>query len=169
MRLRLLLPAAALLAACNAAPSKGEVRPTVEGGATPASADAAKAKAEFTRSSGPLTATLVDAAWVRLEADPDRAQERYPEYFAGYTSFQVRVETYNFARPTDETYLLEDSLGARVTAKPTAFHGDTQSGFGPKHAASFDLVFPHAMTKGVRWLRLTRQGEGGGVVEWSFP
>lgn len=160
---------ATLLAACNAGPSRGAARPTVEGGVPAAFESAAKAKAEFTRSSGPLTAVLVDASWVRLEPDPDRAPERYPEYFAGWTTFQVRIETNQFARPTDETYVLEDSLGNRVTAKPTRYRGHTQGGLGPKYAASFDLVFPHATSKDVRWLRLTRQGPGGGSVEWLFP
>ena len=168
------LPVAVLLAtglaSCKGgAPAKGDARPTVEGAAPPAFSDLATAKAAFTRTNGPMTAVLLDAAWIRLEPDPDRAADRYPDYFEGLTTFQVRVETYDFVRPTDETYVLEDSTGQRLTAKPVTYKGDTQSGLGPKHAARFDLAFRHAMSRSVRWLRLTRQGAGGGAVEWTFP
>jgi hypothetical protein len=162
--------AAAGLAACtSSAPKTGEARPTVEGGAGPGYADLAAAKAAFTRSQGALTATLVDTAWIRLEPDPHEAETRYPDYFAGLTTFQVSVETQNFARPTDESFLLEDSTGVSITSKPEKYHHDISRGLGPKHVTSFDLSFRHALSKDVRWLRLTRRGEGGGVVEWTFP
>jgi hypothetical protein len=160
---------AASLPGCTGARDRGEARPTVAGGAGPAYPDLATAKAAFTRSNGPMSAVLVDTAWLRYEPDPDRAEERHPDYFRGLTSFQVVVATLNFVRPTDETYVLEDSTGTRVTSKPERYVGDTVKGLGAKHSATFDLTFSHAMSRDVRWLRLTRQGEGGGTVEWSFP
>jgi hypothetical protein len=167
--LSLLLAALAGAACSGGPPARGEARATVEGGAGPAYADLAAAKAAFTRSSGPLTAVLVDAAWIRYEADTAQAETRYPDYFAGLTTFQVAVLTPDFIRPTDEAYLLEDSTGAAVAAKPVSYRHDVTQGLGPKHATTFDLTFRHAMSRDVQWLRLTRQGAGGGVVEWSFP
>jgi hypothetical protein len=163
------LAALAAGACTGGAPARGSARPTVEGGGDGGYADLAAAKAAFARSSGPLSAVLLDAAWIRLEPDPSEAESRHPDYFAGLTSFQVSVMTQDFVRPTDETYLLEDSTGASVTAKPESYRHDVTRGLGPKHATTFDLTFRHAMSKDVRWLRLTRRGPGGGTVEWSFP
>jgi hypothetical protein len=166
----LLLCAALAVAACTGGPpARGEARPTVEGGLGPGYGDLAAAKAAFTRSKGPLSAVLVDAAWIRYEPDTAEAETRYPDYFAGLTSFQVSVSTQDFVRPTEETYLLEDSTGASLSAKPVAYKHEITRGLGPKHVTTFDLTFRHAMSRDVRWLRLTRQGAGGGVVEWSFP
>ena len=157
---------------CSHGPSferAGNATPTVSGGAPPSYASLEAARNSFSRTDGPLTAILLDAAWIRLEPDPSKAEERHPEYFQGFTSFDVRLETQTFFRPTDETYLLEDSTGKSVTAKPVSYKGDFQSGFGPKFAATFKLVFPHAMSKEVRWLKLTRQAAKDGKVSWEFP
>ena len=161
------------VAACNNGPSypnSGKSQPTVEGGTAGAAyGDLAAARAAFARSDGAMTATLEDAAWIRFEPNPAAASERHPEYFAGLTTFDVVLLTEHFARPTDEDYLLEDSAGARVTAKPVSYTADMKTGFGPRNAAAFKLVFKHTMSKSVRWLRLTRAGEGGGKVMWEFP
>jgi len=151
--------------------STGSATPTVAGGAAPAYADVEQAKAAFSRTDGPLTATLQDVAWIRLEPDRHQAPERYPEYFSGLTTFLVRVETEKFCRPTEETYLLEDSTGLRVTSKPESYEGDVKGGLGPRWLAEFKLVFPHTMSKDVRWLTLTRGGggTGDGKVRWDFP
>jgi hypothetical protein len=161
---------AAGLPACTAsAPARGDARPVVQGGVASEYANYEAARAAFTRSQGPLTATLSDASWIRLEGDREKAEEKHRDYFTGLTEIEVLVETNHFARPTEEDYLLEDSAGARLTARPISYKGDTTKGFGPKHVAQFNLTFPHTMSKDVRWLRLTRQGPEGGSVEWSFP
>ena len=169
------LALASLVAAagCNngpSYPSRGAARPTVEGGTAPqAYSDFAAARAAFSRSDGAMTAVLEDASWIRLEPDPVTAAERHRDYFQGLTTFDVTLLTEHFARPTEEEYLLEDSTGARVTARPESYKGDMKTGFGPRNLATFTLPFAHAMSKSVRWLRLTRKGEGGGTVTWEFP
>jgi hypothetical protein len=158
--------------ACSSGSSfekSGRATPTVSGSTAPAYADLEAARASFSRTDGPLSAILLDTAWIRLEPDPLQAEQRYPEYFEGFTSFEVTLQTQKFSRPTDETYLLEDSTGVSVTAKPKTYKGDFQKGFGPKFGATFKLVFPHAMSKDVRWLRLTRKAPEDGKVTWEFP
>ena len=172
-RFPVLALAAAALAACNNGPSypgRAASHVTVEGGGTaPAFADLASARAAFSRTDGAMTAVLEDASWLRLEGDPATAAERHPEYFAGLTTFEVALLTEHFARPTDEDYLLEDSTGARATAKPSSYKSDVKGGFGPRNYATFTLAFRHTLSKSVRWLRLSRAGEGGGHVQWDFP
>jgi hypothetical protein len=170
-------PFAAAVLACLAAgcahgssyDRAGAATPTVSGGAPATFANLEAARASFARHDGPLTAILLDAAWIRLEPDPAKAEERHPEYFQGFTTFDVTLETQTFTRPTDETYLLEDSTGKSVTAKPVSYKGDFQRGFGPKFASTFKLVFPHAMSKEVRWLKLSRTGPESGKLSWEFP
>lgn len=167
----LLAVLALVLGACSAGSShrkRGASAATVEGAAPAAYADAAAAKAAFTRGDGPMTATLYDVAWIRLEPDPTTAAERYPEYFQGYTTVGVSLRTDRFVQPTKETYVLEDSTGARVSTSPERYKGDTLRGFGPKHAADFVLVFPHVLSKDVAWVKLTRVGDGGGTVQWDL-
>jgi hypothetical protein len=149
--------------------AKGAATPTVAGTGAAAYAGLDEARRAFSRSDGPMTAILLDAAWIRLEPDPATAEERYPGYFEGYTSFDVTLETQQFARPTEEAYLLEDSTGKSVTAKPTRYKGDFQRGFGPKFAATFQLVFPHVLAKDVRWIRLSRRTGEKGTMTWDFP
>lgn len=158
--------------ACSKAGSfraKGSTGVTVSGGDVVTPQDPAAAKSAFTRQDGPLTATLLDASWIRLEPDPAKAEQRHPEYFQGFTVIDVTLQTQLFVQPTKETYLLEDSSGARVTSKPEVYKGETIRGFGPKHLAEFTLVFPHVVTKDVTWLRLTRMGAEGGTVSWEIP
>jgi hypothetical protein len=148
--------------------ARGESAGTVSGAAGATFADATAAKTAFTRVGGPMTAILQDAAWIRLEPDPERAEERYPDYFRGFTTIDVVLRTKAFVQPTKETYLLEDSTGARVTTKPESYRGDTLRDFGPKNEAVFTLVFPHVLSKDATWLRLTREGAEGGVVTWDM-
>jgi len=164
--------AALLVAGCTRGKTYeavGSASPTVAGGAPVLYPDVEAAKAAFSRTDGPLTATLEDVAWIRLEPNTHEAPERHPEYFRGLTTMIVRLETEVFVRPTEEVYLLEDSTGIRVTAKPESYTGDVKGGFGPRWLAEFKLVFPHAMSKEVRWLTLTREGHKGGKVRWDFP
>jgi len=149
--------------------SKGATAPTVSGVVTPPPTDPVAAKTAFTRQDGPLTASLLDASWIRLEPDSAKAEERHPEYFQGFTVVEVVLQTQNFVQPTKETYLLEDSTAQRVTTKPEVYQGETIRGFGPKHVAEFTLVFPHVISKDVTWIRLTRLGAEGGVVSWEIP
>ena len=150
--------------------SGGSIAPTVAGtaGATTYPSPEA-AKAAFSRTNGPLTAVLEDVTWIRLEADPQTAEQRYASYFRGLTVIDVQIHTANFARPTEETYLLEDSAGVRVTSKPETFTSAIQGGLGPKFFAEFQLTFPHTLSKDVRWVRLTRQAPEGGTVTWDMP
>jgi hypothetical protein len=159
------------LSACSGSsfPARGDARPVVQGGAAGGYESYEAARQAFTRSQGALTATLVDASWVRLEGDRAKAEDKHRDYLSGLTEIEVLVQTQHFARPTEEDYLLEDSLGTRLTARPISYKGDTSKGFGPKHVAQFNLTFPHTMSKDVRWLRLTRQAPEGGSVQWDFP
>jgi len=169
----LLLGGAGLTAACERGQtykSGGSVTPTVSGaGGGAAYANAEAAKAAFSRSNGPLTAVLEDVSWIRLESDAATAEERHPDYFKGLTVIDVELYTMNFARPTEETYLLEDSLGASVSTKPASFKSSIQGGVGPKFFSSFLLVFSHTLSKDARWLRLTRKADEGGAVTWQLP
>jgi hypothetical protein len=160
----------AAAAACARGPSydpSGHARPTVSGGQAATFPDLAAAKAAFSRTDGPFTAVLEDASWIRLEPDPDQAEQRHPEYAAGLTSFEVTVWSDSFVRPTEENYVLTDSTGRSVSAKPTSYRGTSPPG-GRAHVANFTLAFRHVLSKDVEWLRLTREGAGGGTVEWRF-
>jgi hypothetical protein len=116
-----------------------------------------------------MTALLEDVAWIRLEPDPADAARRHPAYFDGMTAFRVQLATDDIVRPTQENYVLEDSTGARVVSKPETFKSDLGKGFGPRVITEFALSFPHAVSSDVRWVRLTREGPGGGTVTWEFP
>src|SRR5687767_6701410 len=154
------------LASCRSGPRyepQGEVSPTVAGTTPRAYADLVSAKTAFARTDGPLTAVLEDASWIRLEPDPEQAAERHPDYAAGLTAFEVTVETDGFVRPTDEVYVLTDSTGRSVSAKPASYRNAAEVG-GRKQVATFTLSFRHILSKDVRWIRLDRQGAGGGTV-----
>ena len=174
VRDRMRAAAAALLvlaAGCSTGPRyapKGAVAPTVSGGGSNAYPDLVAAKTAFARTDGPLTAVLEDAAWIRLEPDPTSAAERHPDYVSGLTSFEVTLKTDTFVRPTEETYVLQDSLGQSVSSKPTAYRGSSEAS-GRTQVATFTLSFPHVLTKDIEWVRVTRQGVGGGTVQWDFP
>jgi hypothetical protein len=147
----------------------GALQPTVAGRPAAAFASLAEARAAFSRSQGAMTATLKDAAWIRLEPDPQGAAGRHPSYFEGLTTFEVQVATDEIVRPTQEGYVLEDSTGGRVTATPERFKTDLGEGFGPRVLTEFTITFPHTLSREMRWIRLTREGPGGGTVTWEFP
>lgn len=158
------------LGACsgNSFKSRGAATPTVAGEALTGATDPVAARAAFIRSGGPLTAVLEDASWIRLEPDPALAEERHPEYSRGLTVSDVELKANGLVQPTSETYVVEDSTGARVTAKPVSYKGDTPKDFGPKHCAQCTLVFRHVLSKDCTWLRLTREGAEVGKVEWDL-
>jgi hypothetical protein len=174
VRLFLLLAAVLLLAACQgdgARPAAvGSSSPTVAGGTPVSFSSYAEGRAAFTRASDNevLTATLEDAAWLRLEGDAAsvaRAHRAYFEY--GYTSFQVVLQPEQFSQPTKETFLLEDSKGGRVQSKPVSYQS-TMAKARNRYHYTFDLSFQHALTADLRWVRLTREADGSSVT-WNFP
>jgi hypothetical protein len=167
--LAIALLALSACAACSG-PSyepRAATAPTVAGSTPAPYADFQAAKAAFARTDGPLTAVLEDAAWIRLEPDPAQAEARHADYAAGLTAFEVTLETDGFVRPTDETYVLTDSTGRSVSSKPTSYRGGA-SPSGRRQVATFTISFPHVLTKDLEWIRLTRQGAGGGVVQWDL-
>lgn len=169
-------PLALVLLACvgcqqavrNYAPAGGTVLPTVEGGPVASYPDLETAKQAFTRSAGSLTATLEDAAWIKLEPDPAGAELRHRAYFRfGYTSFEVVLRSDEFSQPAKEEFLLEDSLGGRSTGRPLTYEGAMKLEDNQWFANRFQLAFSHVLTKDVKWLRLTRTSDGS-QVEWVF-
>jgi len=131
--------------------------------------DAAAARDAFTRQAadGTVTATLQDAAWLRFAGPPEEVEQRYRAYFLeGYTTFDVVLVTEQLGKPTDETFLLEDSAGRRAVSRPVRYEGQMGSGRGG-FASQFELSFQHAITQDTRWLRLTRQSTGT-TMEWRF-
>jgi hypothetical protein len=150
-------------------PATGVATPTVAGGPAPSYTDYLSAREAFTRRSTDevLLATLEDAAWLRFEGDATTVQENHRAYFEyGYTTFQVTLRAKEYTRPTNETFLLQDDLGARVEGKPVTFQGNLKP-VSDRWQFKFDLSFQHAISKDTRWLRLTRMKDGS-TVEWSF-
>ncbi len=166
----LLVLAAGCTSDTGGPPAKGPVTPTVSGGAaTPAFTDYASAKEAFTRRSADevLYATLEDASWLRFEGDAETVQQAHRAYFEyGYTSFKVTLRAREYTRPTQESFVLEDDGGARVTGKPVTFQGSLQL-VSDRWEFTFDLSFRHAITADTKWIRLTRVKDGA-QVEWSF-
>ena len=147
----------------------GTLQPTVAGRPAATFTTLEQAKAAFSRSQGAMTATLEDAAWIRLEPDAPGAAKRHPHYFEGLTTFQIQVATDQIVRPTQENYVLEDSTGNRVASTPALFKTDLGEGFGPRVLTEFTVTFQHTLSREMRWIRLTREGVGGGTVTWEFP
>ena len=164
----------ACLPACQSGPkgppATGQVTPTVAGGAPTATYDGYQAAKEaFTRGSkdGVLIATLEDAAWLRFEGPPDEVEANHRAYFEyGYTAFAVVLRARDFTRPTTETFLLEDSSGARVSARPHSFKGNMTM-VDDRWQYDFDLAFRHTITKDTQWIKLTRVSDGE-FVEWRL-
>lgn len=162
-----------LLAACQGSAdgpaATGACTPTVAGGPQPTYANYREGRAAFTRRSedGTLAATLEDAAWLRYEGDPATVEKAHRAYFEyGYTSFQVLLRVRDFTQPTQETFTLEDSAGARVVGKPVTYEGSSTLVDGMWQYA-FDLSFQHTLTASTRWLKLTRDADGA-FVQWDF-
>lgn len=174
LRISSLLLLVSSLAACNSnesgPPTTGNVTPTVAGGsATTGFAGYQEAKEAFTRGSedGVLIATLEDAAWLRFEGSPEEVQENHKAYFEyGYTSFKVILRAREFTRPTTETFILEDSAGARISARPVTFNGNLIT-VDDRWQYEFDLAFRHTITRDVQWIKLTRAIDGE-YVEWTL-
>lgn len=168
-----LLLAAGAFGACQSqttSPPRGECAPTVEGCAGGSYASAEAARSAFTRQApdGTLTATLEDVAWLRFEGDEDAIVKKHRAYFEqGYTTFEMGSFTKDFVQPTAETWVLEDSAGARVTSRPVSYQG-AMGMENERYAARFSLSFRHAITKDLTWLRLTRATDGT-RLEWTFP
>lgn len=170
----LLLIVALATAACNSnddgPPATGQVTPTVAGGApSPGFTDYQTAREAFTRGSpdGVVIATLEDAAWLRYEGPAEEVEKNHRAYFEyGYTTFKVILRAREFTRPTGETFLLEDSQGARVSARPLSFRGNMTT-VGDRWQYEFDLAFQHTITKDTQWIRLTRVADRESV-EWQL-
>jgi len=124
-------------------------------------------RAAFTRSSDTMTATLEDASWLRLEGNPDCVQANHRAYFEyGYTTFHVELRSREYTRPTQETFILEDSSGLRTPGRPIAFEGAPQL-VDDRYFTTFTLSFRHVISAELSWIRLTRQADGT-WVEWRF-
>lgn len=167
----LALLAALVLPACQGNQPKylpsGDVAPTVAGAQAAAYADAAAAKKAFTREQGSVTATLHDAAWLRFLGSPEEVEKAYPAYFEyGYTTFDVELRAEGFTQATNETFLLEDGLGARLTSRPLRYEGAREL-VDNKWFSVFQVSFQHSLTREVPWIRLTRVADGS-AVEWVF-
>ncbi|MDA1195332.1 MAG: hypothetical protein O2894_09110 [Planctomycetota bacterium] len=173
-RLACLLVALATLGGCqtdpNAPKATGQVTPTVAGGAAPASYPGyVEARQAFTRQSadGVVIATLEDSAWLRFEGPPEQVEANHRAYFEyGYTAFAVVLRARSFTRPTTEEFLLEDSTGRRVAARPVGFKGNLIT-VDDRWQYEFDLAFQHTISRDVTWLKLTRISDGE-FVEWTF-
>jgi hypothetical protein len=173
-RARFVLASLALfLAACQGGtstiPATGNVTPTVSDGQPATFANYDAARAAFTRGSanGVITATLKDAAWLRMSGDPASVMAKHPDYFdQGYTAFEVVFRVPEFVRPTEETFILTDSEGGRLTEKPVRYKGEMTLVEDRFHY-TFDLAFRHGLSKQLTWIRLTREKDGE-FVEWRF-
>jgi hypothetical protein len=165
--------ASAVAAGCQNAPTsppKGPCAPTVEGAATGGYAGYQDARSAFTRSTkdGSMVATLEDVSWLRFEGDEEELMKKHRPYFEqGYTTFEMSSFTKDFVQPTSETFVLEDSAGARVTSRPISYNG-TMGMENERYAARFSLSFRHSLTKDLGWIRLTRVTDGL-TLEWVFP
>jgi len=165
------------LAACNVgdrgntstAASQGACAPCIGGGPVAQFENYQQARDAFTRSSseGILTATLEDVSWLRFEGAADTVEKNHRAYFEyGYTTFQVMLRPKEYARPTDETFVLEDGRGARITGSPISFKGGMQP-VDDRWQFTFELSFQHALGTDCQWVRLTRASDGQSV-EWKF-
>lgn len=161
------------LAACSstqpAYPPTGPCKPTTQGLPSGAYGDFDTAHTAFARSSacGSFTAVLEDVAWLRFEGCEEDVLKKHRAYFEqGYTTFQVGLFTKDFTQPTNETFMLEDSNGARLSGKPVTYQG-TMGQEGDRYAARFSISFRHSLTAELDWLRLTRVADGLSV-EWIF-
>lgn len=153
----------------NALPATGRVTPTVADGPAPRYGGFQEARTAFSRSSenGVLNATLKDAAWLRFSGDPTAAMAEHRDYFdRGQTSFQVILRPADHVRPTDERFILEDSSGARVAAKPIRYESEMVL-VDDRFQFTFDVAFRHGLSADLAWIRLTREADGSSV-EWTF-
>lgn len=160
------------LTACQGASPyapKAPCQPTCSGDSGEAYADFESGHKAFTRATkdGSLTATLEDVSWLRFGGDEATLLKKHRAYFEqGYTTFEVVLRTKDFTQPTAESFVLEDSRGARLAGRPVTY----QAGMGmeqEKFANRFSVSFRHAITRDLAWIRLTRTADGG-TLEWIF-
>jgi hypothetical protein len=161
------------LAACTGPKSEfaatGLCRPTTQGAPAPEYQSHTEARSAFSRSScdGAFVAVLEDVAWLRFEGCEEEIVKQHRAYFEqGYTTFQVALFTKEFTQPTGETFVLEDSKGARLTGRPVSYQG-TMAQENDRFAARFSLSFRHSLTADVDWITLTRAADGV-ALEWMF-
>ena len=164
----------AALVACQSSggggpPPTGVVLPTVAGAPGTSFSNPREAREAFTRFAGSLQATLEDAAWLRFEGNPETVAKEHRAYFDyGYTTFDVTLTHKERVRPTDECFVLEDNLGARLTGSPTCYEGADRLQDG-LFLTTFYLSFQHMLTRDVKWIRLSwPAGDNCSSVEWSF-
>jgi hypothetical protein len=159
-------------AGCNAPSNKaytGHCQPTVEGcpAGTYGSYEAARKAFGRMTPDGAFQAFLEDVAWLRYEGDEEEVVKKHRPYFdQGYTTFAITLFTKDFVQPTTETYVLEDSGGARLTARPQTYSGNMGLE-NERYAARFSVSFRHAITRDLEWIRLTRAADGASL-EWRF-
>lgn len=169
-----MLAAGLLLTACSSGSEPqynpaGAATPTVAGGPAPTYDGYQSARDSFTRQSedGSITAVLEDSAWLKYEGSAEEVMADHRAYFEfGYTTFNVRLLSIQFTRPTEEVFVLEDSTGARLTGKPRTF-SSPMALTDKSYMYEFALSFQHVISKDVKWIRLTRLVTGASV-EWSF-
>ena len=171
LRLLPLLLASLLLPACQSGPQgpppSGWVQPTVAGRTPMQFSSLEQGKAAFTRRSDSMTALLEDASWLRFEGDPACVQANHRAYFEyGYTTFQVELRSREFTRPTQETFILEDSSGLRTPGRPVQFTGAPIL-VDDRYFSTFVIAFRHTISAELQWVRLTRPADGT-WVEWQF-
>lgn len=163
-----------VLVGCSSGGSQGPqptgyVLPTVAGRRASAFESGVEARQAFTRRGGSLLATLEDATWLKYLGCPEEIAKEHRAYFDyGYTTFQVETHAKDFVQPTCETFVLEDSSGARMTGSPTCYEGAQELVQG-RYFASFSLSFRHTLTKDIRWIRLSwPKCQDGSTLEWRF-
>ena len=147
----------------------GYVLPTVAGRQASTFTNGIEAREAFTRRAGSLQATLEDAVWLRYAGDPETVAKDHCAYFDyGYTTFQVETHCKEFVQPTSETFILEDSCGARLTGSPLCYDSSPRLIQG-RFFTAFTLSFRHTLTKDIRWIRLRwPKPADGSTLEWRF-
>ncbi len=168
------LLAASVLPGCNSSKPpylcSGECVPTVEGAPSTGYANYEEGRAAFSRSDkeGSFIAVLEDVAWLRFEGEESAILEKHRAYFEqGYTTFEVTLLTKDFTQPTNETFVLTDSKGARLVGKPVGYQG-SMGQENERFAARFQVSFRHAVTREIGWVKLVRVADGA-ELEWRFP
>ena len=145
----------------------GWVQPAVAGRTPMSFRGLQEGRDAFTRRSDSMTALLEDSSWLRFEGEEACVVANHRAYFEyGYTTFQVELRSREFARPTKEKFILEDSAGARAESTPVSFQGAPLL-VDDRYFSTFILAFRHMITADLEWIRLTRP-EDGSWVEWRF-
>ena len=137
-------------------PPTGWVQPTVAGRTPSVYAGLQQGREAFTRRSDSMTAVLEDASWLSSRGRRPASRPNHRAYFEyGYTTFQVELRSREFTRPTQETFVLEDSTGLRAPGTPVSFKGAPQL-VDDRYFSTFTLAFRHVISAELQWVRLTR-------------